>query len=684
VITNLVSVKIRWQDVYLTGNPQITFFKVVYRRHTNFSIENIEQPLNNADFGKKAFVVITRNGDLVTKMYLRVRLPAISYAGQDRDCTRFAWVRKLGHVLIDYVECEIGGSRIDKHWGDWLTIWQEIARDISHDRGYNKMIGDVPELTRLDPVRDASTGTIKDEYTLYIPLQFWFNRNNGLALPLIALQYHEVRLNFFFRSFDQCCIFTNNVKSASLFNRGTTGVSISMDATLLVDYIYLDSEERRRFAQVGHEYLIEQLQFTGEVSVNTTNIITQLYFNHPVKFLVWGLKLGYYQGGRFLAYSHTTDWTGALEEAARNIALGKVWQRADCNVPICLECTVGEVTTDVTLFNDPTMDTTRFEWPSGTNATIIISDGSTSPLVVGPCSFNLGGGVAVGCSLPQGGIAVTIPHIKAGVPLLQCDTQEDYGNLVEVCGYNLVPARNPDGSVKKFTDTPLIGAACGTGTAILPTSVTSYRVIPVLGDINLTIKHLSLPLDNFSIDNRSWTGHDVIVWQRHNYGLLIDESVNPTVRGNLKLNGQDRFQERSGNYFNYVQPWQHFEVTPADGINTYSFGLRPIEHQPSGACNMSRIDTAQLNLFFNSQSANRQVVPVFKRTDFIGSNNVCTRSNVHNLFIYAFNYNVLRIMSGIDVITSQILLFPTVSCSVGWSMNLLEKNSVILTFNITG
>lgn len=636
------------QDVYLTGNPQITFFKVVYRRHTNFSIENIEQPLNNADFGKKAFVVITRNGDLVTKMYLRVNLPAISYAGPNRDCVKFAWVRKLGHVLIDYVEVEIGGSRIDKHWGDWLTIWQELARDIAQDRGYAKMIGDIPELTRLDGVRDATTGTIKDAYTLYVPLQFWFCRNNGLALPLIALQYHEVRMNFFFRSFEQCCIYTNNVGSASLFNRGTTGVSISLDVTLLVDYIYLDSEERRRFAQVGHEYLIEQLQFTGEVAVNTTSVLTQLYFNHPVKFLVWGLKVGYYQGGRFLAYSGTGDWDSALEDAARSIALGQVWFRSDCGVPVCLECTVQEATVAVTLLNDPTMNTTLFAWPNATNATITVSDGSTSPLVIGGCSFNLGGGVATGCLLPQGGISVSIPTLIAGKTLLQCDTQADYASLVEVCGYNLVPARNPDGTVKKVTDTPLVGTACGGGTAQSPTSVTAYRVVPVLGDINLTIKHLSLPIDNFSVDNRSLysSGQDVIVWERHNYALLINGEVNPMVRGNLKLNGQDRFQERGGNYFNYVQPWQHFEVTPADGINAYSFGLRPIDHQPSGACNMSRIDTAQLNLFFDSASANRQVLPPYKRTDFIGSNNLCTRTNTSNLFIYAFNYNVLRVMSG--------------------------------------
>src|SRR6185437_5823765 len=175
----------------------------------------------------------------------------------------------------------------------------------------------------------ANGTVIKDEYVVYVPMYFWFCRNNGLALPLIALQYHEVRLNFLFRPFAECVVYTNNVSSPNLFNKNTNGVSISMNASVLVDYVYLDSEERRRFAQVGHEYLIEQVQFTNPVAVNTTNTATQLYFNHPVKALFWGLKVGYYRGGRFLAYSNTNDWSQALQDAAAAIAIGKVWFRND-------------------------------------------------------------------------------------------------------------------------------------------------------------------------------------------------------------------------------------------------------------------------------------------------------------------------------------------------------------------
>jgi hypothetical protein len=154
------------QDVYLTGNPQITFFKVVYRRHTNFSMETVEHTLNgNPDFGRKANVTITRNGDLVTKMYLRVVLNAVTAsAGQ------FAWVRRLGHALLEEVEVEVGGSRIDRQYGNWLNIWFELSRTGDRDRGYARMIGDHEDLTLLEASRGDAANTIKDTFTMFIPL----------------------------------------------------------------------------------------------------------------------------------------------------------------------------------------------------------------------------------------------------------------------------------------------------------------------------------------------------------------------------------------------------------------------------------------------------------------------------------------------------------------------------------
>ena len=224
------------QDVYLTGNPQITFFKVVYRRHTNFSIESIQQTFNGSvGAGKRVTCQISRNGDLVHKLYL---VMSATWNGNidARDC-------------IEKVEIEIGGQLIDRQYGNWMKIWNELTLPAGKTTGYGDMV---------KPTEASDKA--------YVPLEFWFCRNVGLALPLIALQYHEVKVNIEFAS------------TPALF-----------DAELWADYIFLDTDERRRFAQLSHEYLIEQVQFTGSESVvsGDKSKSVKLSFNHPVKELIW-------------------------------------------------------------------------------------------------------------------------------------------------------------------------------------------------------------------------------------------------------------------------------------------------------------------------------------------------------------------------------------------------------------
>merc|ERR1711966_173941 len=234
------------QDIYLTGNPQITFFKVVYRRHTNFSMESIEQTFNGAaDFGKRVTCTVSLNGDLMHRVYLQVTVPALTNT-DSTDSTSPGWVDWLGHALIKNVEVEIGGQRVDKHYGDWMHIWNELTQSAGKKDGYGTMVGE----------------TVDGKTDLYIPLEFWFCRNPGLALPLIALQYHEVKINLEFRSASEC------------MSVAASSTPSLLAASLYVDYIYLDTDERRRFAQVSHEYLIEQLQFTGDESISTDTTVS--------------------------------------------------------------------------------------------------------------------------------------------------------------------------------------------------------------------------------------------------------------------------------------------------------------------------------------------------------------------------------------------------------------------------
>jgi len=304
------------QDVYLTGNPQITFFKVVYRRHTNFAIEAIQQtPTGSNSLGSRASFQITRNGDLIHRVYFNGKIKNDNTAGATNNV---ALVPNFGQKLLKTVELEIGGQRIDKHYSEWLYIWNELSLPAGKRSGYNTMVG----------ANDANLCTklgAQSEYELYVPLEFWFCRNVGLALPLIALQYHEVKINVEYESAanlvdthvanlcddedgDGCTngnrLATNSTiefrtdpnDAATAVSKFATGSAISLsDANLWVDYVFLDTDERRRFAQLSHEYLIEQLQFTGTDTMTSSASAdsmkpVRLNFNHPCKELIWAVK----------------------------------------------------------------------------------------------------------------------------------------------------------------------------------------------------------------------------------------------------------------------------------------------------------------------------------------------------------------------------------------------------------
>ena len=236
------------QDVYLTGNPQITFFKVVYRRHTNFALESIQQTFNGTvGYGQRVTATVSRNGDLISRAYLVLNVTGSS-----------GLVPYYGLRVVKNAEVEIGGQKIDKHYSDWMYIWNELSMPVGKKEGYFEMVG-------------GKGGSLNDT-SLYVPLEFWFCRNIGLALPLIGLQYHEVKIVVQFEERDKV-----------IASGGTAG---NLSGSLWIDYIYLDTDERRKFAQSSHEYLIEQLQFTGREKASSK---MKLNFNHPVKELVWVL-----------------------------------------------------------------------------------------------------------------------------------------------------------------------------------------------------------------------------------------------------------------------------------------------------------------------------------------------------------------------------------------------------------
>ena len=257
------------QDIYLTGNPQITFFKVVYRRHTNFSMEAIAQTWNGTSSGSngRCTATISRNGDLIYRMYLQL----------DPGSTFLSSVCNPSAEFIKDVELEIGGQKIDKHSGDWMETWAELTEqnptgtvthgsDMTTSTVFQRMSGMGGVCADSNGGSSNAAQPVLAGSLFMVPLQFWFCRNPGLALPLIALQYHEVKVIL-------------NQQATNVY----TGGSVTNE--LWVDYIYLDTDERRRFAQVSHEYLIEQVQ-----EQSWSNTTKDINFNHPVKELIWRKK----------------------------------------------------------------------------------------------------------------------------------------------------------------------------------------------------------------------------------------------------------------------------------------------------------------------------------------------------------------------------------------------------------
>jgi len=336
------------QDIYLTGSPIISYFKVVYRRYTNFSMESISLELDKTELSfdqEKIFKrQIDRNGDLITKMYFTFTLPEIQSSANHE----FKWVKNIGTTIIKSVAFYIQGRKIDEHYGEWLHIWHELNLTADQRDGYNRMIGNIPEI--YDPanadgnngVYPASTIDVDfipsiQSYKIYVPMIFWFNRHPGLALPLIALQYHQVEIQFIMRPVKDLYTINdidpnsstygyrikpssnvggqgieNFLTSLSLAKSDGTGnrslIRFDINPRLEVTYIFLDIEERQRFANVDHEYLIERVfQVKQEGITGSSSYNIKLELHHPTKELIWCTKRS--DTDQHNDWTNFTNWT---------------------------------------------------------------------------------------------------------------------------------------------------------------------------------------------------------------------------------------------------------------------------------------------------------------------------------------------------------------------------------------
>ena len=708
------------QDVYLTGNPQMTFWKAVYKRHTNFAMESIEQVFNGqGDFGSYVQCVVGRNGDLIHSTYLVVTLPEINCCWSEPPCDaipcwlddddgtwtwnpdkaaaaatvlakRWAWaagprgkdanwarwIDYPGENLIEYAEVEIGGTVIDKQYGEWMHIWNQLTLTDEKKKGYHKMIGHTTELTYLTmgqappmskcscckrlcegcqgPCNTCAFRCNLPETTLYIPLLFWFCRNPGLALPLIALQYHEVKINIQLRNLD-CLLWavdslsdggiagdaergllegaladyspicatatTGSTWEPSIddllgvdfeqlqqlwsnpcgtLQQATAGASKTItleyvadgfnsadslrvahtvarsntdgaynkhlvSCSLFVDYIFLDRDERRYMAQNPHQYLIEQVQFNDTISTALSENTVELNFNHPCKEIFLTTQQEYFR-----------DCCKQFEACE---PLYKALGIQPFNYTDCLDA--------MTRANH------AFHGPDPESAEILkglylpgLCWVSPPPEEVPPPSlsslYNIG---RFGSHIMHKGL---FRNPGAGGTI----TSEKWDTLIYANGWigDEVPRVWRPGLEWQGYD------ASG-----------SYA-----------------PLGSYYNSTVSDTGAITLAKTAFN---LHCWGKNPVYRMVMQLNGQDRFSERKGKWFDLVQPFKYHTNLPDTGINVYSFALRPEDHNPSGTLNFSRIDTSTLRLTLSNFMFN-------------------TNNDGVAIKVYATNYNILRIMSG--------------------------------------
>lgn len=291
------------QDVYLTGNPEITLFKKNYMRYTYFSLETVQVAFDGgtANFGGETTATLEKSGDLISRMVLVVNLQALT------STIKWGYVDKIGHAMIDYVRISIGQSEIDIRYNDWIDIYQSITKDKSQTNNYNIMIGNVSSLKNLSYSHDS--------YNLFIPLEFWTGKLTSSAFPICSLLNQNFQVSIRFRNSEDCINYFGTTNPAD------EELPIIASSYLLVDYIYLETEERNLFINNNHDYLIEIVDRMSDTLTSTTSKIN-LVFNKPTKYMIWYAQLSKYaERNKFMSWATDDDWEYSRNEFAKLVWL---------------------------------------------------------------------------------------------------------------------------------------------------------------------------------------------------------------------------------------------------------------------------------------------------------------------------------------------------------------------------
>jgi Large eukaryotic DNA virus major capsid protein/Major capsid protein N-terminus len=662
------------QDVYLTGDPKVTFFQAVFKRHTNFSMETIQQMVDGSALNGSTFTVTAgRHGDLLGYTYVQLKPKAGLYKSSNNVVADTNWVAERAFAAC---ELQIGGQRIDKHFQTWWRLYAELFLTESKKRNYARMA--------------TFAGNYSDSGLVYLPLHFFFCYNPGLYLPLVALQYSEVKFVF-----DVSSVYLDYFEGSPI---------------VWSNYIYLDTAERAKYASGTQEYLITQVQHSGGDPINTGTsetvpFLNRLAFNHPVQEIVWcyhtplaptnrnalwnftsncsncnvtcnpipmynnatytqpdmvgipllamGTTANVYAGDG----EHSTNFTvnypqatlvgsaGTLNGAPAGLSLSASGTLTLASVQNG-DILVGNIAGSITGYNPNWFYQIRNYNPAtgGMNLTSSFNQ-STLPNQLFIATDNAG---ITGAS---GSATVNVVRLQNSVPV----TQLHFGNTIvtstgQFSTIIAVPQKIDALQVGYGILFSNVSGSSQAGNPFLFSNLFYIQSIDYLRSNIIVANTWSPPwaisnvlpegryagvgpnpfmwgnalvvsiTSNVAIDNRPPTSS----WTESGAPGKYQE-VGPLHKFKLLFNGKDRFLEQYGKYFNTVQPFYHHTGNPYPGIYCYSFSLRPEEFQPMGTCNFSRIDVPQAMHWLKTTS---------------------TQTSAYSCKMFAVNYNILRIQSG--------------------------------------
>ena len=559
------------QDKYLTNNPEISFFSFTYRHHTDFSIETHNIPIKNLEFNNKKKIIIPRIADLLSNMYLVINIESHADSGK-----YWGWIKNLGINIFDKIELIIGGSTIDTHLCLWFDIWHELTHNKNLNNSYDHLIGNIDKNTNIN------NDKIARNTDLIIPFMFFFNKLSSLAIPQIAIQFHEIEINLELKSFDKLI---NSYRKFDINTEWKTKPFIK-NSYLLIDYIYLDNTERKIFAESNNEILIDQIQYFNS-NINTNYTRNPYSFdikpNHPCKSFYWVITLNKYTNGSYFVERHIENATKRL------IIIILTYMYNYCMLLL-------NFSDDDEIIN--------------TNTLISLDNNNKIKLFFSDNNYTFN----------------TVNDLELNSNYLYFNNLKDVFDINNIRINKVINSNNINSIDYSFITIK---------NNYIPSHMFSLPIDELFkksNDVTDSTKN-NYPFTSFNrnsytqIDatSKAHQNFDIKIYDYNNYSLYLDNKINPNTFFKFRFNNLDRIDLLPGTFYNYIQSYDYYENLAPIGLNSFSFALNPMQHQPSGTCNFSVIHNIEF---------------------IINTHKEISSSNKATLQVFLLNYNILRIFGG--------------------------------------